>query len=250
MQPWVATGLLVLLVGCASPARELWPPEKGAPTHTIIVSLDTWHAMIAFPINGPDAAGPSTEPGVSSSSTQHSSLSTRHFEEWGYAEQAWYLEGRQGFSGVIRALFWPTPGVVEVGRHDQVWADRTPQPPAERFTFHLSEQGYLRLLRYLHSSIAAPEPVLTAGTTAFYPAARSYHLFHHCHQYGAHGLREAGLPVAPAWALSRSLFAAQLRRAERMEAEIIAGREPKQTLLDPPFTTASRFAESKADTGY
>ena len=30
------------------------------------------------------------------------------YEEWGYAERAWFLEKRQGFIGVLRALFLPT----------------------------------------------------------------------------------------------------------------------------------------------
>jgi len=46
--------------------------------------------------------------------------------------------------------------------------------------------------------------------------------FHKCHQYAAHALRAAGLPVTPARAFTRALFAAQLREltaASAMEAE-------------------------------
>lgn len=153
-----------------------------------------------------------------------------HFEEWGYAEQGWYLEGRQGISGVVRALFWPTAGVVEVGQQARVWADRTPQPPADRFTFHLSQDGYRRLRHYLDASIGSPHPVRSVGDTRFFPAARAYHVFHHCHQYTARALREAGLPVSPVLAITRSSFAWQLRRAERIapETEALAWPEPRQ----------------------
>jgi len=192
----VAACLVLLQFGCAAPARELWPPPPDAPARTIHVSLDAWHAMIAFPLD-------TGEPG---------------FEEWGYAEQAWYLEGRQGVTGALRALFWPTPGVVEIGRHDQVWAARTPQPPSDLFTFRLSEQGYLQLRRHLLSTIAATEPILTAGATNFYPAKRSYHLFHQCHQYVARALQEAGLPTTVFWVFTRASLAMQLRRAERIAA--------------------------------
>jgi len=210
---WIALGLL--LGGCAGPVQELWPPEKGAPTHTIVVSLDTWHAMIAFPISGKaEGRGPWAEPQPFNPGPQ-----SPLYEEWGYAEQAWYLEGRQGVSGALRALLWPTSAVVEVGLHDRVWAERTPQPPSDRFTFHIGEEGYRRLRRYVQSSIAAPEPIATIGTSRFYPAIRSYHLFHHCHQYSARALREAGLPISSFWALTRESFALQLRRAARMEAE-------------------------------
>ncbi len=189
-------GFLLLPCGCASPVPDLWPVPPGEPTHTIIVSIDTWHAMIAFPSG------------------------VQRFEEWGYAEQGWYLEGRQGVTGVVRALFWPTAGVVEIGQQSRVWADRTPQPPSDRFTFHLSREGFQRLRQYLDASIGSPHPVLSVGDTRFFPAARAYHVFHQCHQYTALALREAGLPVSPFWAITRAFFAWQLRRAEAMSTEM------------------------------
>ncbi len=207
--------LLAGTLGCAGPVPGLWPPPAGVPTHTVIVSLDTWHAMLALPVESSPSSG-----------AQQASPVTRHgfYEEWGYAEQGWYLEGRQGVTGVLRALFWPSAGVVEVGWHDRVWADRTPQPPADRFSFQLTEEGYDRLRRHLEGTIASREPLRVSGRSTFYPAVRAYHLFHQCHQYAAAALREAGLPLAPAWALTPGLLAAQLRRAERLAAEAAASR--------------------------
>lgn len=135
------------------------------------------------------------------------------YEEWGYAEQAWYLEGRQGLSGIIRALFWPSEGVVEIGHYDRVWADRTPQPPAELFTFSVGDEAYQRLKRHLHKTISGETPLASFDRSVFYPAVRPYHLFHTCHQYAALALREAGLPISPFWAFHRTSLAWQLRRA-------------------------------------
>lgn len=154
----------------------------------IVVSIDTWHAMIAFP------------------------LSNGSFEEWGYAEQAWYLEGRQGFTGALRALLWPTAAVVEVTVSDRLWAERTPQPPADVFVLHIGEGGYRRLRDHLASTIAAPEPVAVLDGSRFYRARRAYHLLHQCHHYAARALVAAGLPLAGASAFTRSAFAAQLQR--------------------------------------
>ncbi len=42
--------LVISFYGCAAPVQGLWPPQDGAPSHTIVISLDTWHAMIAFPL--------------------------------------------------------------------------------------------------------------------------------------------------------------------------------------------------------
>jgi hypothetical protein len=177
----------------------------------VYVSIDTWHAMIAFPHeNG----------------TEHSAFKSQHlFEEWGYAERAWYLEGKTGLGGVVRALFWPTEGVVEVGHSDQVWAERTPQPPSDLFSFRLTEEGYWRLHRNLHETLLRDEPLTSFGQSAFYPAKRSYHLFHTCHQYAASALRESGLPISPFWAFTRTTFAWQLRRAASLSEE-----QPKDRL--------------------
>ena len=156
-----------------------------------MVSVDTWHAMIAFP------------------------LSSGGFEEWGYAERAWYLEGRQGLTGALRALLWPTQAVVEVTVSDSLWAERTPQPPADVFVLRVGEGGYRRLRDHLAATIADPEPVAVFDGSRFYRARRAYHLFHQCHHYAARALAAAGLPVAPASAFTRSAFAAELAAARR-----------------------------------
>lgn len=185
-----------LLWGCASPIPDLWPPTPDVPARTIYVSLDIWHAMIAFPVGTPHT-----------------------YEEWGYAERAWYLEDRRGLTGILRALFWPTEGVVEVGQYDRVWADRTPQPPTELFVFRVSEEGYRRLRRHLRSTLSGDTPVASLGQSRFYPAVRSYHLFHTCHQYAASALQEAGLPISEFWAFNRTSLAWQLHGAARIAAE-------------------------------
>ena len=208
--PWLIVLSLLLLCGCAAPVKELWPPPEGAPTRTIVVSLDTWHAMIAITLDERVTA------------LDRKSV----YEEWGYAERAWYLEGRQGITGALRALFWPSPGVVEVGLHEQVWAVRTSQPPSETFVFRVSETGFQRLRRHLRSTIGAPQPLLVADRVKFYPSKRPYHLFHQCHQYAAEALREAGLPLSAWWAFSRTSLAMQLRRAVNIADEAAARRAP------------------------
>jgi hypothetical protein len=113
----------------------------------------------------------------------------------------------------VRALFWATDGVIEVGHYDRVWAERTPQPPSDLFSFRLTEEGYQSLRRHLQETLLSKEPVASFRQSMFYPAKRSYHLFHTCHQYAAQALREAGLPISPFWAFNRTTLAWQLRRA-------------------------------------
>jgi len=168
----------------------------------IVVSLDAAHSMIALPVRDGHAV----------TGTDDLSRTPRTFEEWGYAERAWYLEKRQGFTGVIRALLWPTEGVVEVGIHGSIWAERAQKPPVEAFRFQISEAGYWCLRSYLRETIASEQPVGIVGNSRFCLARSPYHLFHHCHHYTAKGLREAGLPISMRGALTRNGFAKQLRR--------------------------------------
>ena len=175
----------------------------------IVVSLDAAHSMIALPVEAPvfHVRGDHAVTGTDGAPGE-----PRVHEEWGYAERAWYLEKRQGFTGVVRALFWPTEGVVEVGIHESIWAERTQKPPVEAFRFQISEAGYRNLLSYLRATIASEEPVGFVGNSRFCVARSSYHLFHQCHHYTAKGLREAGLPISMSGALTRDGFARQLRR--------------------------------------
>lgn len=222
---WVPA-LFVLITACVSPNVEIWPPAPGSPAHDILVSVDTWHAVIAIEKESAEGRGLRTERSETNVPSQSSALSPQNFlyEEWSYAEQAWYLEGRQGPTGVLRALFWPSDGVVEVGFHARPWSERTPDPPAEQFRFALSEEGYLRLREFLEGSRRSGTPLRAGAGTAFYPALRPYSVFHQCHHYAAHALRAAGMPVSPAWALTPSLLVAQLRRAEQLAPETARDR--------------------------
>ena len=188
------------------------PDSELRPCNSIpmVVSLDAAHSMIALPVESPVIHGKGDHDAIRT----HSSApgKPRAYEEWGYAERAWYLEKRQGFTGVLRALLWPTEGVVEVGIHESIWAERTQKPPVEAFKIQISEAGYRSLCSYLRSTIALEEPVGIVGNSRFCVARSSYHLFHQCHHYTAKGLREAGLTISMWGTLTRYTFAKQLRR--------------------------------------
>ena len=189
----------------ARPAPEL----RTFGSISIIVSLDAAHSMIALPVevSAFDVRGDHGIAWTDSAPGEH-----RVYEEWGYAERAWYLEKRQGFTGVLRALLWPTEGVVEVRIHESIWAERTQKPPVEAFKIQISETGYRSLRSYLRSTIGLEELVGIVGNSRFCVARSSYHLFHQCHHYTATGLREAGLPISMWGTLTRYTFAKQLRR--------------------------------------
>jgi len=172
------------------------------------VSLDTWHAMIGFPRKNERLIPEDrSTPGGEAFGTDYP-----YFEEWGFSERAWYLEDRQGLGGILRALFWPTEGVVEIGQYSKLWATRTPQPPVDLFLFRVSEQGLRRVRQYLTETISTEVPMYEVGKSRFYVAKASYHLFHHCHFYIAMALQKAGLPISPSFSISRSMLAWQLEQ--------------------------------------
>jgi hypothetical protein len=193
----LALGLLCFLAGCTTAHHDLTSfPESFSP-RTVIVSLDTWHAMLAFPVH--------------SRNTLEDDEQKQEFEEWGYAERAWYVEEDQGISGMIRALLWPTEGVVEMGRHSSIWAERTPQPPADVFVFQLEKEPYRQLREFLASTIDSSTPVAIMGNSKFYSSVRPYHLFHTCHQYAAYALHVAGFSLTPALAFHSKILGWQLQ---------------------------------------
>jgi hypothetical protein len=198
---WIGMAFVLFLqVGCTTPLSEKWPPSQEVPLQNIYVSLDTWHAVIGFPKkHGRLALEHRSTPG---DVTSRADLS--YFEEWGFAERAWYLENQQGLSGVLRAMFWPTEGVVEIGKYTKLWATRTPQPPSDLFFFRVSEQGLHRVRQYLANTILTEEPILVMGKSRFFLAKDSYHLFHNCHFYIVKALQEAGLPLSSSFVITRS----------------------------------------------
>ena len=169
--------------------------------------------MIGFPAELPGDVGHPWK----DSQDRSTSLQAVRYEEWGYAERQWYLEGQQGITGVLRALFWPSEGVVEIAQYDQLWADRTPQPPSDLFKFELSEEGYKRLRAHLQSTKESSEPVKAFAQSSFYAAADSYYVFHHCHQYVARALSQAGLPISSLLAISKAGLSFQLEHLEELE---------------------------------
>jgi len=192
---WISAAVAAASSGCAAPlpVEGLWPPGPMDPARRIVVSVDAWHGMVGFP----------QEDGT--------------LEEWGYAERAWYLEHRQGSSGAVRALCWPTEGVIEVIRGREPWAKRTPQPPVRMWEFRLTEEGLARLVRHLNESRADPEPLLREPDRSWYLSRRGYCFCHNCHHWLARALRAAGLPLAPACAFTAGELTRQLDRAKTFE---------------------------------
>ena len=143
-------------------------------------------------------------------------------EEWEFCEEGWYLNGHQGFTGVVRALLWPTAsGVARRERADPVWVRHQPEQDTgeevERWSFVLSEAGLLKMLEYLETEVGEP----LKGHSGWHAGKRSYHVFYSCHHFTASALRAAGLPIRPWWAFNGWMVGLQLDRVKAFHDEEI-----------------------------
>ena len=186
------------LGGCAAPVRGLWPAESDEERFKIIVFADALHSEIGiWPADDPEGRQPDD------------------LVSWSYGEKKYYMEGKTGFGGKLRATLIPTEGVVRV--HRAGWRFRGSQHlPEKTWTFYVSRKGYDRLLAHVRAERASTAAVSTTEFSEWYAAKRSYHMLHNCHHWTARTLRKAGLPIWSSHALFRWSLERQLDRAERM----------------------------------
>lgn len=139
-----------------------------------------------------------------------------NYREYGFAEKGWYLEGRQGVTGAVRALFWPTDSVVEVKRVSLSDHARVGEKGVRIWRFSLSRTGRDAMIDFLESWMDRNALLEVHPKARYYSGRHAYHLFRGCHQYTAGALRAGGLPLQSWWAFSRPLIAVQLDRVERL----------------------------------
>jgi len=198
----LSIAVMLVATGCAQPIAGLWPPPEGSPSHRVVVSVDSWHSVVGiYPRAAAGREG------------------TADLEEWSYAERQYYLEGNSAFSGSMRAVFWPSAGVVQVHRGGPPYSERAPQLPVQQWTFQLGDEGFQRLLEWLHASRASAEPISAQAGSLWYEASSSYHGFHQCHHWTANALRAAGLPVWSFYAFTRRGLETQLDRCAEIARE-------------------------------
>lgn len=173
---------LLLLAGCAS------PPDAPEPRGEIPVQVVThgWHTGIALRASDIDFARWPALPHPAGA---------RHIEV-GWGDRDYYPAPGFNLWYGVKALLWPTAGVLHVAGFDQPPARAF--PASEVVELRLPRAGFERLLAYIASSFephAAPIAPSLYGSGAFYPSRERFHLFKTCNVWVARGLREAGIEV-------------------------------------------------------
>lgn len=137
--------------------------------------------------------------------------------EVGWGDRAYYQAVEPGWWMGLRALLWPSPGVLHV-----VALQEPPQaafPGAPMLVLTLSHEGAQRLAAAIaasHERGADGAPVALGpalyGQGRFYASAERFHLFATCNVWVARRLSEAGLELRPAFALTSGMLFRQLAR--------------------------------------
>ncbi len=138
------------------------------------------------------------------------------FLEVGWGNRAFYMAADPGPWLGLKAIAWPTPGVLHV-----VGVDAVPErffPGAEILEIGVAPAGLQRLLEHLrqsHAFDAAGRPITLGpglyGHSRFYAARERFHLFKTCNVWVAAALQAAGVPVSPTLTLTTERLMAQLR---------------------------------------
>ena len=186
-----------LLVACASPPSDLFPPGPNEPSKTISLVSHGWPAGIV--VKRADIP-PGTWP-------QHKDFPEAEYLEVGWGDKDYYMTPEPHFGITLKAGLLPSASVLHiVGFSGSVMRYF---PHSEVIRIELSEAGFERLCTYLENSYARDEAGLSQslgpalyGDGRFYLSRETYHAFNTCNVWTARALRGAGCPITPAATLT------------------------------------------------
>lgn len=159
--------------------------------------------------------------------------------EVGWGDRDYYQASAPGLWLALKAVFWPTPGVLRVVAFDG--AVERYFGAAEVIEIGVSEPGLRRMLDYVrnsHELDAAGRPMALGpdlyGHSRFYASRERFHLFKTCNVWVATVLREAGLPVTPALTITAGRLMAQLRPLGRVPENRRSAAARPRAFVDNP----------------
>ena len=189
--------MVMFLVACTSPAKDLFPPDKNTPVKSIYLVRHGWHAGIVVKRTDIPA-------GVWS---EHNDFPDADYLEVGWGDKDYYMTPDAHVGIAIKAGVLPTASVLHVVGFSAPVTSYFPY--SEIVRIDLSAQGFERLCRYIQASYAKDDAgasqVLGTGLyghSRFYLSRETYHAFKTCNVWTARALREAGCPLTPSTTLT------------------------------------------------
>jgi len=197
---------LVLGAACGGPVAGLDPPRDAQSAVAVWVVAHGWHAGLAVRASDvPATLWP-----------ERGDMERAQYFEVGWGDRAYWQAEDPGLGVALQALLVPTPSVVRLIGIDGPLAAAFPD--AEIVEIGLSRAAFERLLRFVDQTFArmgaGPAPPLSrpAPHIRFYPAHGSYHAFRTSNTWTARALREVGVDITPAFALTPGAVVRQARR--------------------------------------
>ena len=186
--------------------RSLWPPAPGAPSTELFIVNHGYHAGIVVPRAALAEQG--NRPGLSAIGYLATRFRDFDWLEIGWGDEGFYREVPTAESLTIalamRALFRPgNPSALHV-----VGVKGDPRamfPNSDLVRVGISDAGFARLVHILDATFVRgkgsvmPEQLGPGlyGTSLFFRANGTFHLFHVCNHWIADLLDAAGVPNAP-----------------------------------------------------
>lgn len=195
----------VLLIGALH--GPCWSDTSEPPAVTVYVVSHGWHSGIVVPAALAQAHGwPARR-----------EFAQAQYFEVGWGDRGYYQAVDPGWWMGLRALLWPSPGVLHV-----VALQGPPQaafPGAPTLAVRVSHEGAQRLAASIaasHERGADGAPIAFGpalyGQGRFYASVERFHLFATCNVWVARRLRDAGIDLHPSFALTAGMLFAQLER--------------------------------------
>ncbi|MBL0422716.1 DUF2459 domain-containing protein [Ramlibacter sp. AW1] len=190
--------LAALTTACAAPSSMPPPAQR-----TVWLVRHGWHTGLVFRTADLPADSPLRLPRAS------------HVEV-GWGDRAYYMHPSPGIVLGLRALLWPTPGVLHLVALPA--APPTSLAGAEMATVGVTQEAlermHQRVLRSLtDAGLAQPLGPGLYGDSAFHASVDEFHALRTCNVWVAQLLREGGVRVRPAGAITAGALMRQVDAA-------------------------------------
>jgi uncharacterized protein (TIGR02117 family) len=201
---------IALLGGCTKPISEFYPPDPDRTDNkTVYIVNHGLHTGIVLPKK--DAAP-----------YMHSfdDFKSARYLEIGWGDETYYQAEENTLWMGIRALSLPTNSVLHV-------AALQTDPVAyfsnsEVIQLKLSKTGFIRLVEFIDNSFALNKKRQIIklgsglyGTSKFYRAEGTFHLFNNCNTWSARAIRSSGFPISTFYVFTAGNVMYQLKQDER-----------------------------------
>lgn len=199
-----------LFVGCLGPVATLYPAGQPDRPAAVWVVAHGWHTGLV--VRRSDIS--------STLWPERDDFSRSRYLEVGWGDLDFYQARDGGSRLALKAAFVPGSSVLHVVGFDS--------PVEESFAgsevveIRLSRPGLDGLTRFIHASYARDADGRAVklgrglyGRSQFYQATGTYHLLNTCNTWVARGLRAAGCPITPAYAMTAGNVMFQVRQFGR-----------------------------------